>query len=105
MNEPVLFEAYLDILWHSLGMSAKNRRRSLEWWLDNDNHRNHFCRALVDPEYGDLLEELIRRGWMTRGRTINDGRDCYYHVTPEGIRIARENFPRPARKSAVKEKE
>jgi hypothetical protein len=97
MNEPILFEVYLDILWHSLGMSSRNRRRALAWWLDNDNHRNHFCHTVGNTKYEELLEKMVCRGWMVQGQIINDGRDRYYHATEDGIKVARENFPRPCR--------
>lgn len=99
MSEFVLFEVYLDILWHSLGMTAKNRRRAMAWWLDDDNHRNHFCVTAPDVRYGDLIETMVSRGWMVAGRAINEGRCRYYHVTAEGIKVARENFPRASRKA------
>ena len=48
-------------------------------------YRNHYC-AAVEP--GDLdhlmILDMVRRGLMKAGRTINDGRAQYFHVTEEG---------------------
>lgn len=87
----------LDMLWHSLGMTKKNYRRSLAWWLDNDNHRNFFCAPVA---HLGLLVPLEAAGLMKYGYTINEGRDCYYFVTPKGIEVARANFPRPVKRKA-----
>lgn len=83
----------LDALWHAIGMTRRNYRRSLAWWLDNDNHRNFYCVPVAHPGNMVQLESL---GLIFRGRAINDGQDCYYHVSEKGIEVARDNFPRPA---------
>ena len=84
-----------DILWHSLGMTRKNYRRSLAWWLDNDNHRNNFA---AEPASGDmaLILDLVSLRYMRRGRDIPGGL-IYFHVTDDGIRAARDNFPGPSK--------
>lgn len=84
-------ESQWDILWHSLGMDGKTYRRSLKWWLDNDNHRNHFA---VEPESKDAnLAALVGIGYMRKGRPIPGGM-IYYHVTEAGIKAARDEFIR-----------
>lgn len=85
----------LETLCHAIGMTTKNYRKSLEWWLDDDNHRNHFCLPVNSAADGwaDVMN-LVVMGFMTEGRTINGGRDCYYHVTEAGIVFARESFAR-----------
>lgn len=80
----------LDILWHSIGMRSRNYRCRLNWWLDNDNHRNNYC-AEVKACPKSVIR-LVELGYMDRGRTINDGQDVYFHVTTVGISIAREEF-------------
>lgn len=30
------------------------------------------------------MEQLVAMGFMRRGRSLNDGQDRYYHVTPKG---------------------
>jgi hypothetical protein len=76
-----------DMLWHSIGMNRSNYRRTLSWWLDDDNHRNHFA---ADPQGTDMadLNALISFGYMKRGRAIPGGL-VYYHVTAKGIETAR----------------
>lgn len=80
-----------DILHHSLGMVRKNYRRKLDWWLDNENHRNHFATAPDCDHYGDCVA-LETRGLMKRGRQIPGGL-THFHVTPDGIKFAKQNRP------------
>lgn len=79
-----------DILWHSLGMKSSNYRRSLAWWLDNDNHRNHFAADPQGTDAGDI-GFLVDLGYMERGRAIEGGL-VYFHVTSSGIEAARNEF-------------
>lgn len=98
ISDPIDPRYGLDILWHAIGMDRKNYRKSLDWWLDNDNHRNSYC-VSTEPPSRDLkrLDELVARGLMKTGWFINDKRDRYYHVTQAGIRHAKANYPRPAK--------
>lgn len=77
-------------LTHAVGMRTDNYRRKLEWWLDDDKHRNHLYHYHLPPE----VAELIDLGWVEVGRTIRTqyGGGTYYHVTPDGVRAAREEF-------------
>lgn len=80
----------LGILWHSLGMRKSNHRRALKWWLDDDKHRNHFATGPDCDGFGDVVA-LVALGLMERGREIPGGL-TYYHVTEEGIRLAKREF-------------
>lgn len=86
-----------DMLWHSLGMKPVNYRNTLSWWLNNDNHRNHFA---ADPQGTDArdLDALVDLGYMERGRSI-PGWLVYYHVTDKGIEAARNEFRARRRKA------
>jgi L,D-peptidoglycan transpeptidase YkuD (ErfK/YbiS/YcfS/YnhG family) len=75
-------------------MKRSNYRRKLEWWLDNENHRNHFCISTVHSRDLADLTEMVRSGLMMQGRTINDGSAVYFHVTDEGIKLAKKEFPK-----------
>lgn len=79
-----------EVLWHSLGMTSRNYRRRLDWWLDNENHRNHFA---AEPQGVDGLGLTILHGlgYMERGKDIPGGLACF-RVTPEGIKAARDEF-------------
>jgi hypothetical protein len=82
----------LGLLWHMLGMDTSNYRLGLEWWLDNDNHRNHF---FVRVDLGDLrtiIGPLDRLGFIRRSGTLPGGKTCLYHATDEGIGVARGAF-------------
>ena len=83
-----LSKGMLEILWHTLGMGQSNYGRSLDWWLDNDNHRNQICTSATNPE--SRIPLLVDRGLMVAGEAINHGRDRYYHVTADGIAAARD---------------
>ena len=80
----------LEILYHSLGMKKCNHRRKLAWWLDNDNHRNHFATAEDCDGFPNVMR-LVAIGLMKKGRPI-DGGLTYFHVTPEGIALAKQEF-------------
>jgi hypothetical protein len=45
--------------------------------------RNYFC-ASVGGEYDAAITRLVGLGLMSRGRTINQGRDYYAYVTEAG---------------------
>lgn len=79
-----------ELLWHTLGMKRVNYRNALAWWLNNDNHRNHFAADLGHDDNKTLLG-LVDRGLMKRGRDIPGGL-VYFHVTPEGIAVAKDAF-------------
>lgn len=82
----------LKTLWHSLGMKTENYRRSDEWWLDDDKHRNHYATKPSGRQARDKeINTLEARGFMKRGRDIPGGL-VYYHVTPEGILAAKAAF-------------
>jgi len=50
--------------------------------------RNNYCVSLEDG--GRLAEcrALVDLGLMWEGRTINDERDQYFHVTTLGVKVA-----------------
>lgn len=85
------FALHVELLHHALGMRKRNYRRKLEWWLDNDNHRNYFATGPDCDGYSEIvaLEEL---GLMKRGRDIPGGL-IYFHVTPEGMKLAKQHRP------------
>jgi hypothetical protein len=79
-----------DILRHSIGLVGKSFRRPLAWWLDDDNHRNHFAADPCGTDAPDL-EVLVSLGFMERGRPIPGGL-VYFHVTEAGIRAVLEEY-------------
>lgn len=83
---------HLKILWHSLGMEKRNYRRRLVWWLDNDQHRNHFATYQKGNDF-NLIEDLVARGLMAinPGVALSDGL-AFYHVTDPGITLAKQEF-------------
>lgn len=74
-NSEILSPDESRILKHMLGVSS---RVPPEDW----GYRNFFC-AEVDyvPE---ALLSLERRGFVFRGRMINDASDVYFHATMKG---------------------
>lgn len=82
-------------------MTTANYRRSLEFWLDNDLHRNRYCDEVDNPD--PSVAELTRLGLMRLGYRINGGRDALYFATDEGIRTARAAFA--SRRKAERAKE
>lgn len=56
--------------------------------LDILNHathfpgRNYYCTHYDDPE----LNSLVELGLMFQGRTINNGRARFFHLTDEGFK-------------------
>jgi hypothetical protein len=79
-----------DKLRHAIGMERSNYRRSLAWWLDDDNHRNYYATA-PDCDGHDEIEGLVAAGLMCIGRGIPGGL-TYYHATTAGIVAARDEF-------------
>lgn len=83
--------AQIGILHHALGMTKKNCRKARDWWLDNENHRNHFATGIDCDHFLDCVT-LANVGLMKRGRAI-PGELTYYHVTEAGIDLARQHKP------------
>lgn len=46
-------------------------------------YRNYFC-ATIGGEYEKDMEEMLALGLVSKGHTINQGRDRYYHATLAG---------------------
>lgn len=97
--EPLLHVNHSDLLWHTIGMKRSNYRNALAWWLNNDNHRNHYCAptGLIPL----AITEMVGLGLMKNGRYINDDRGVYFHATPEGITLAKREFTRIRRVMAA----
>ena len=74
----------LHIVTHALGFYGKPRGRLNRRW----SYRNCFCAPIADPDSLATMQRLVDTGWMVAGRTINEGRDRYYHVTDDGARAA-----------------
>lgn len=88
------------ILWHAIGMTTRNYRRTSDWWSSNLNHRNNYCLSYNSGiKEANAIRRLIILGLMKEGTKINDGSDQYFHVTHAGIKLAREEFFR-ARQNA-----
>lgn len=82
-------EKQLDLLWHTLGLSAeRSDRRSIT--------RNHF---LTSPGYDDSnnLDVLMAAGLMTRGKApaFCSEDEVVYRATDEGKQFALEKLPPP----------
>lgn len=75
----ILTEEQREILLHTLGVDRPNRA---PW-------RNYYCDRVDSPE----LEALVTLGAMQRGVTLNEGRDRYYHVTPDGAAAVGVTLP------------
>jgi len=88
-----LSEEETDILRHTIGLNDRTCFEPLSWWLDNDNHRNHFAADLGNS----VIDRLAQKGLMFRGRGIPGGL-VYYHVTEDGIIRALREYPVPIRK-------
>ena len=58
----------IRIMRHALGADSRS-----------PGFRNHYCAEANNK----ALPLMAEKGLMFRGRTINEGRDVYYHVTPE----------------------
>lgn len=71
-------------------MERSNHRRSLAWWLDDDNHRNRFATGEGCGDHHHIVT-LHGLGLMRRGRGSPGGL-TYYHVTTEGITLAKREF-------------
>lgn len=65
-----------SMLRHTVGASPGTKKKSR-------GYRNNFC---VDVGSGDdvLMQQLVRRGLMVAGATINNGTSRYYHATQAG---------------------
>lgn len=72
--DPTLLPHQREILEHAIG----------EWRgrPGTQPYRNHYC----DPPGSPRVGPLVALGWMALGRTINEGREVYAHVTPAGFR-------------------
>jgi hypothetical protein len=46
-------------------------------------YRNHYCVSVNSPDI-EVLNGLVSKGFMKKGRLINDGHDQYFHVTELG---------------------
>ena len=58
----------VGIMRHALGADSRD-----------PGYRNQYCVADGDK----VLSAMVEKGLMREGRTINQGRDRYYHVTDE----------------------
>lgn len=74
-----LTHSQLDILRHSLGIRYVGAVT-----VAFEYTRNHYC-CEVGSEDETEIKALIEAGYMRRGKTINDGRDFYAHVTDKGL--------------------
>jgi hypothetical protein len=83
----------LSALWHALGMTRSNYRRSLTWWFEDGNHRNNFA---VEPQSNDHVTalSLADLGLMVRAYTYPGGLEKF-EVTAKGMKVARDSFTRP----------
>lgn len=77
----------LDLLWHTLGLSAENRHRRTV-------SRNYF---LTSPGCSDalLLDELVTAGLMSRGKppAFCPQNEVVYRATSEGEHFAVASLP------------
>lgn len=81
-----------EILEHTIGLEYRlkvmkpkhGQRRNT---LTEDSFRNYFCETVGGLHELDIAI-LIRLGLMSRGQTINAGRDYYVHATEAGIKEA-----------------
>jgi hypothetical protein len=74
--------AQRDLILHSLGLSERWNGKHPRW-----SHRNHYC-ACVDSCTEIKIARMVHLEWMEAGRTINDGKSRYYHVTRAGAEAA-----------------
>lgn len=68
-------KAQRESLEHALGLDYPHQIRDGVTW------RNHYCASDGDSD----MEALVAAGLMSRGGTINQGRDRYYFATAEGM--------------------
>lgn len=81
-----------EILEHTIGLEhrlkvMKPKRGQRRNTLTEDSFRNYFCETVGGLHELDIAI-LIRLGLMSRGETINGGRDYYVHATEAGIKEA-----------------
>lgn len=63
---------------HMLGAGAERPKR-------DHGFRNHYCTSVGSGCHGVLLE-MQEAGLVRAGRSINKGRDQYFHATIEGCK-------------------
>lgn len=80
----------LHILQHSLGVDKYGQGRP---------YRDHYCVGLDNAGTLADLRYLVSQGWMREGRTINEGRDQYFHVTQLGLSAMKGHSPKPPKVS------
>lgn len=80
-DTPIINTEQLAILRHALGYSGATP--------PTEPFRNHYCTRDGD----ERLEAMVAEGWMEHGRTLNDGQDRYYFVTPAGRAAAEGEVP------------
>jgi hypothetical protein len=74
-----------SIIEHSLGIEHKNGRK-------RKPYRNYYCADINDAR----LPELVERGLMIAGKTINDGTMRYFYVTEAGAKAVESELPEEA---------
>lgn len=74
----------LEILAHALGLNYTPRK-----------HRNFYCAQLASGAPPAAIDDLVKRGLLAPGRSINEGQDRYYIVTAAGIELTKRAFPPP----------
>lgn len=92
MITETLTQQQREILEHTIGLEyrlkvMKPKRGQRRNTLTEDSFRNYFCET-VGGLHEDDIAILIRLGLMSRGQTINGGRDYYVHATEAGIKEA-----------------
>lgn len=63
---------------HMLGAGAERPKR-------DHGFRNHYCTSIGSESHGVLLE-MQQAGLVRSGRSINEGRDQYFHATVDGCK-------------------
>lgn len=76
--------AQRDLILHALGLTPRGGR--MRRW----SYRNHYCACVhvVSDSEDAILAGMVDQDWLVAGRTINDGRDRFYHVTRAGAVVA-----------------
>ena len=82
--------AAMQIMWHALGMTKANYRNTVPWWLDNDNHRNHFATDGAGKDFASI-KALVKLDLMQEGQPYEGGLRFFF-VTSQGIRVAKALF-------------
>lgn len=87
-------EAQLSLIGHSLGINvlhAKLSKKKKDKKLPSEFYRNRFC---AGENHDDMLVLLSLESaeYMSRGTTINEGRETLWYVTEAGIKAFREQF-------------